>query len=68
MSEWDEGRGWYADTNPAKYESLDHETALRLLTAVIRNDRFSEGALIGAFKGDTFPNIIGKFVSLRRQE
>ena len=42
-SEWGEGREWYANTDDSKYDSLNPEIAL-LLTAVIRNDRFNEGA------------------------
>ena len=62
---WQEGRDWYARTDESKYDSLDSETALKLLTAVIRNDRFNEGALMRAFESGDFPKIISKFVSLR---
>lgn len=64
-SEWQEGRDWYANTDESKYDSLDSEKALKLLTAVIRNDRFNEGALMQAFESGAFPKIISKFVSLR---
>lgn len=64
-SKWDEGRKWYADTSDQKYKTLDQETALKLLTAVIRNDRFNEGALLRAFEDGEFPKIITTFVSLR---
>ncbi|OYW43868.1 hypothetical protein B7Z28_00520, partial [Candidatus Saccharibacteria bacterium 32-45-3] len=64
-SEWDEGREWYASTDASKYDSLDTETALKLLTAVIRNDRFNEGALMYAFESGAFPKIVNKLVSLR---
>lgn len=64
-SEWQEGRDWYASTDDSKYDSLDSETALKLLTAVMRNDRFNEGALMSAFESGDFPKIINKFVSLR---
>ncbi|HPQ82201.1 MAG TPA: DUF6508 domain-containing protein [Candidatus Saccharimonas sp.] len=64
-SEWDEGREWYTKTDESKYDSLNFETALKLLTAVIRNDRFNEGALMNAFESGDFPKIINKFVSLR---
>jgi hypothetical protein len=64
-SEWQEGRDWYASADESKYDALDAETALKLLTAVIRNDRFNEGALMRAFESGDFPKIINKFVSLR---
>jgi len=60
--EWQEGRDWYAIDDGAKYEKLDVEKALKLLTAVIRNDRFNEGALVRAFEDETFPKIIHKLI------
>lgn len=64
-SAWDEGREWYKNSNESKYEALDIPTALKLLTAVMRNDRFSEGALVSAFESGDFPKIINKLVELR---
>lgn len=66
-SKWDEGRKWYADTSDQKYKTLDQEKALKLLTAVIRNDRFNEGALLRAFEDGEFPKIINTFVGLRKK-
>jgi hypothetical protein len=54
---WQEGRDWYANENDAKYE-----TALKLLTAVIRNNQFNEGALLNAFESGVFPKIINKLI------
>jgi hypothetical protein len=64
---WQEGRDWYENIDEAKYDSLDSEMALKLLTAVIRNDRFNEGALMRAFENGDLPKIINKFVGLRTQ-
>jgi len=64
-SSWSEGRQWYSAPDPAKYDRLDQLTALKLLTAVIRNNRFNEGALMGAFESGDFPKIIDRFVRLR---
>jgi hypothetical protein len=64
-SAWDEGREWYKNSNESKYEALDIPTALKLLTAVMRNDRFNEGALVSAFESGDFPKIINKLVELR---
>lgn len=66
-SEWHEGRDWYANTDEAKFDTLDQETALKLITAVVRNARFNEGALLRAFEDGDIPKIINKFVSLRAQ-
>lgn len=63
-SSWQEGRDWYANENDEKYETLDIETALKLLTAVIRNSRFNDGALLDAFESGVFPKIINKLVEI----
>lgn len=64
-SEWDEGREWFANNDEAKYDTLDQETALKLITAVVRNARFNEGALLRSFEDGDIPKIMNKFVSLR---
>lgn len=66
-SAWDEGREWYKNDDDSKYKALDIPTALKLLTAVIRNNRFSDGALVGAFESGDFPKIINRLVELRRK-
>lgn len=63
--QWQEGRDWYKSENAEKYNELNAETALKLLTAVIRNDRFNEGALVGAFESGDFPKIINRLVELK---
>lgn len=63
-SKWQEGRDWYALEDESKYDRLDVETALKLLTAVIRNERFSEGALVQAFENGSFPKIIQKLTTI----
>jgi len=64
-SEWDEGHDWYKNSDESKYDALDVPTTLKLLTAVIRNDRFSDGALVGAFESGEFPRLINTLVGLR---
>jgi len=63
-TEWQEGRDWYALQDDSKYDKLDVETILKLLTAVIRNDRFNDGALVGAFESGVFPKIIQKLITI----
>jgi len=63
-TEWQEGRDWYALQDDSKYDKLDVETALKLLTAVIRNDRFNNGALVDAFESDVFPKILQKLITI----
>lgn len=66
--EWDEGREWYALEDEDKYKKLDIETALKLITAIIRNDRFNEGALVRAFKKGDIPNIFNRLIELLPHE
>tara|TARA_Y100000114_G_scaffold154645_1_gene177073 strand:+ start:3080 stop:3517 length:438 start_codon:yes stop_codon:yes gene_type:complete len=61
---WQKGRNWYALDDDSKYEKLDIQTALMLLTAVIRNDRFSDGALVNTFESGAFPKIIQKLTTI----
>lgn len=63
-TEWQEGRDWYALDDENKYQQLDIGTALKLLTAVVRNDRFNEGALVWAFEDGSFPKIIQKLITI----
>lgn len=62
-SKWQEGRDWFASEDEAKYQDLDIETSLKLLTVVIRNDRFNEGALVRAFEDGMLPGIINQLAS-----
>jgi hypothetical protein len=63
-TEWQEGRDWYALDDDSKYVNLDVETALKLITAIVRSDRFNEGALVNAFETGVFPRIIQKLVTI----
>lgn len=63
-SHWQEGREWYALDDDSKYDKLDVETGLKLLTAIIRNDRFNDGALVRAFEDGSFPKIIQKLITI----
>lgn len=63
-TEWQAGRDWYALDDDGKYDKLDIETALKLLTAIIRNDRFNDGALVRAFEDGSFPMIIQKLITI----
>ncbi|GBU26919.1 hypothetical protein R84B8_00435 [Treponema sp. R8-4-B8] len=43
-SSWEEGREFYRNKDASKYNNLDREFILKLLTAIARNDRFYSGA------------------------
>ncbi len=48
-SAWDEGRKMANDPN-FDHNSLDIPTKCKLITAIVRNDRFNDGVLINAFE------------------
>ena len=62
---WKKGREWYRSIDENKYNNLDSLTILKLLTAVIRNDHFSESAIVNAFEEGTFPKLIDNLVKLK---
>ena len=43
-SKWNEGREFFKKSGDEKYATVDREFALKLLTAIARNDRFNDGA------------------------
>lgn len=54
-SAWDEGRKIASEN---KYENLDTITLLKLLTALIRNDRFCDGVLVARFEDGSILKIL----------
>ena len=54
---WDEGRRLAASDS---FEGLDSITLLKLLTAIIRNDRFCDGALAAAFQHGIIEKILSQ--------
>jgi hypothetical protein len=55
--DWNEGRALTSPNNPA-LRTIDLLTACKLLTAIIRNDRFCEGALSAAFEEGLIRKIL----------
>ena len=54
---WDEGRKMARDENFV-FDSVDLITKCKLITAIVRNDRFCEGALVAAFESGLILNIL----------
>ena len=46
---WGEGRGIVSDEN-FDYDTIDIPTKCKIITAILRNDRFCDGRLIEAFE------------------
>lgn len=52
---WDEGKNIFKNEDPGKFNNLDKQSVLKLLTAVARNDKFNEGAWNRLFEsGDAY--------------
>ncbi len=67
-SGWDEGRKMASDEN-FDYDTIDIPTKCKLITALVRKDRFCDGALAAAFQRGTILKIlksIERQISMRR--
>jgi len=62
-SEWGEGREML-NNKDIDFDSFDIPTKCKMITAIVRNDRFCEGALVGAFESGL---ILRLLKSIRRQ-
>lgn len=56
-AEWDEGRKIASDAN-FDFDRIDIPTKCKLISAIVRNDRFCEGALISAFESGQILKIL----------
>ncbi len=56
-SAWEEGRKMASDGN-FDFDTLDLPTKCKLITAIVRNDRFCEGALVSAFESGLILRIL----------
>jgi len=56
---WDEGRDILENENK-DYSNLDLITLVKLITTIVRNDRFSTGYLVSKFKDGTILKILNR--------
>lgn len=61
--EWNEGQNILNDKN-FNFDSIDIPTKCKLITAIVRQDRFSEGTLIRAFDSGLMYKIL---ISIKKQ-
>ncbi len=54
---WDAGRKMARDDN-FNFDTTDLHTKCKLITAIVRNDRFCEGALVSAFESGLILKIL----------
>ena len=62
---WDEGRKIASDVE--KIAQCDFLTIRRLITALVRNERFCEGALQSAYEGGVLQAIIRRIMDLTNE-
>lgn len=60
---WDEGRE-LVNGDLSKIDILDLMTLCKLITAIIRSDRFCDGALINSFENGCMPTILRRLRDL----
>ena len=60
---WDEGREMVSDEN-FDYDSIDIPTKCKIITAIVRNDRFCSGRLVEAFESRMMLKVLK---SIRKQ-
>jgi hypothetical protein len=56
---WDEGRAWMASEDEAKYKDLNAEFAVKLITTMIRQDRYADGTLVRWFEAGLIQKLLG---------
>lgn len=61
---WHEGRKLFASENENKFDKLDKDTTLKLLTAVARNDRFNEGAWASLFESGDAQKLFRRLLEI----
>lgn len=63
-SSWDEGRQFFQKDDPKKFNNLDREYVLKLLTAVARNSRFSDGAWAQLFESGAAQKLFKRLLEV----
>lgn len=65
---WQEGRDFFKSEDPDKFNKLDQETVLKLLTAVMRNARFNEGAWVNLFENGDGQKLYMRLLELNKPD
>lgn len=64
---WSEGSDLFISTSATKYDNVSIETALKLIYAATRKERFADGTLAAAFESGGFPILVSRLTSLSVQ-
>lgn len=65
---WEEGRSFFTKEDPSKYNNLDQEWVLKLLTAVARNSRFNEGAWADLFESGDAQKLFKRLLQIEESK
>jgi lipopolysaccharide biosynthesis glycosyltransferase len=65
-SNWEEGREIAKRDGKDKFNDLDEEKTLKLFTAIMRNDRFSEGAYARFFESGDGELLLKRLLEFRK--
>ena len=66
--EWDEGREFFINDDPNKYDSIDREWVLKLLTALVRNERFCDGAWARSFESGDAQKLFARLLEIEESK
>ncbi len=64
-SSWEEGRELFTSERPNKYAALDDVTIRKLLTAVVRGERFAEGTWLTACERGDVTLLLRRLLELQ---
>ncbi len=65
-SGWQEGRDFFWSDDDSKYDDIDRQFTLKLLTAVARNSRFCEGAWAMLFDSGDAQKLFKRFLEIEK--
>lgn len=65
---WEEGSKLFISEDSTKYDNVDVATALKLIYAATRKERFTDGTLAWAFESGSFPKLVNRLLKLRTVE
>lgn len=64
-SEWDEGRAMFRQEGESKFDDISLADVIKLFTAVIRNDRFCDGAWAGLFENGDAQRLLKRLLDFK---
>lgn len=66
-SHWDEGKAMFKVTKEDRFKNISLEDTVKLLTAIIRNDRFCDGTWADLFESGDAAKLLYRLLSYKPQ-